>query len=229
MVISNSKKFIFVHIHKCAGSSISKALQNHLTWKDFITGGTELGENMKKSWGKHWGIGKHSTAQSIRDLIGNDLWSKYYTFAFVRHPYNRITSLYNFTENKIKQQRWRKYVRFTPNQGEKGIWEWPTSKAFLDSKSFSEYIRHPELKKGPSFKPQYSFVSDKNGKLIIDYIGKVENIEEDFRKICSKIEIEFKLLHINKSKKTRNIGSHKDREYIAEVFSIDYKKFGYCI
>ena len=46
MIISNSHKFIFVHILKTAGTSICAALDPTLRWNDVILGGTGFGEKM---------------------------------------------------------------------------------------------------------------------------------------------------------------------------------------
>ena len=59
----------FIHINKCGGTSVEKALD----------------------------IAKiHDTAQQRIALIGRDRWDAMYTFSIVRHPYSRICSLYEF-------------------------------------------------------------------------------------------------------------------------------------
>lgn len=64
----NGKKFIFIHIVKTAGTSISK-----------IVGEVE-----------------HRTAQEIIEIIGKKKFRKLYSFAFVRNPWDRMLSIYKY-------------------------------------------------------------------------------------------------------------------------------------
>ena len=47
MIISNSHKFIFVHVMKTAGTSVSAALDPWLRWNDIAIGGTRFGEQIQ--------------------------------------------------------------------------------------------------------------------------------------------------------------------------------------
>jgi len=44
------------------------------------------------------------------------------------------------------------------------------------------------------FRPQTDFIYDKNEKLIVDYIGKMETIDSDFSIITKKLGIDFSVL-----------------------------------
>jgi hypothetical protein len=44
MIISHSRKFIFIHIHKTAGESISEALRPYLSGRDLLLGTSLRGE-----------------------------------------------------------------------------------------------------------------------------------------------------------------------------------------
>ena len=44
MVISNSRQYIFFHIPKCGGTTITHILSEGLRWNDVVIGGTETGE-----------------------------------------------------------------------------------------------------------------------------------------------------------------------------------------
>ena len=46
---------------------------------------------------------------------------------------------------------------------------------------------------------QKTFVVGDDGQLIVDYVGKLENIENDFKKIIQKIGITTTLPHLNKT------------------------------
>ena len=47
---------------------------------------------------------------------------------------------------------------------------------------------------------QKSFLVDEKNNLIIDFLGKYENLKDDFDMVCKKLKINEQLIHINQSK-----------------------------
>ena len=50
------------------------------------------------------------------------------------------------------------------------------------------------------FNSKKSFVIDENNELIVDFIGKLENIDRDFNYVQERLNIKTNLPHVNKSK-----------------------------
>ena len=75
MIISNSHRFIFVHVLKTGGTTVCAALDPFLRWNDVVLGGTEFGERMNGPYRDRFGLRKHSTAQEIRAVVGDATWS----------------------------------------------------------------------------------------------------------------------------------------------------------
>ena len=73
MIINHNKKYVFVHIHKTAGTSISI--------------------NMLKSGGIKY-KNKHSFITELENEYKN-----YFKFSFVRNPWDRLVSWYNMFLN----------------------------------------------------------------------------------------------------------------------------------
>lgn len=87
VIISHNFKFVFIHIPKCAGTSIRNRL-------------LELDPEAVSFWGKEWAphLGRQVDAahRPIEDLIMLDelkqILREYFVFAFVRNPYERFLS-----------------------------------------------------------------------------------------------------------------------------------------
>jgi hypothetical protein len=73
MIISLNRRFVFVHIHKCAGTSVEMALGKLLRHNDFVIGSTKSGEKNQEFFKKATGLNKHSTALEARRWMGEDM------------------------------------------------------------------------------------------------------------------------------------------------------------
>src|SRR5262245_17708450 len=96
MIISLNKRYVFVHIHKCAGTSIEVALAKSLRHNDIVLGSTKSGEKYQEFFKRTIGLNKHSTAQEARGFLGETMYAKFFKFAIVRHPVERLHSLYSY-------------------------------------------------------------------------------------------------------------------------------------
>jgi hypothetical protein len=94
LILSHKYKFIFIHIPKCAGTSITQSLIPYLGQDDLVLGCTPEFEALSREYKAKGWIHKHSTASEIREFVGEETWNSYFKFAFVRHPLDLILSLY---------------------------------------------------------------------------------------------------------------------------------------
>lgn len=99
MLISDTRKFIFIHIYKNAGTSIINALAPFATSQ----------------------FPAHMKAPEIINAIGREAFDSYFSFAIVRNPWDWQVSLYNYMlKNPIHRQhelvkalgRFDKYIRW---------------------------------------------------------------------------------------------------------------------
>lgn len=106
MIISLSKKFVFVHIHKCAGESVEIACAPSLTRNDFLIG---AGSTDKRSWisdailERVIGLSKHASAEEIAKRMGPKNYETFFSFAVVRRPEDRIYSLYKYCIEQVRR------------------------------------------------------------------------------------------------------------------------------
>lgn len=232
MIISNSKKFIFIHIHKAAGTSIHFSIDKTLEWNDISIGSTPYGEQIQKPYYSRFKIQKHSSARDVMYLVGNRVWSDYFTFTFVRHPYRRAISLYSYIDKLVTQHGKKRYLRYLPTaRFRKEFWNWPVTKAFLATKTFSRFIRHQYLRKAVGMKPQYQSFVDEKGHILVDFIGRVERIGEDFKFVSGKIG----LPQTDLQKKNQSISDNShlpviqetDYDLLYELYKKDFDILGY--
>jgi len=65
-IINNKYKFIFVHVPKNGGTSITNFLSSYSTALDIEIGGTQIGELLQTSYIERYGISKHSTSLNLK-------------------------------------------------------------------------------------------------------------------------------------------------------------------
>jgi len=229
MVISNSHQFVFVHIHKCGGTSVGKALSSCCGPED-----TALGYRRFITKSFKGDLNKHSHADHIRKVIGEKAWNSYFKFAFVRNPYARTASFFTWAESLLNSVSGIR--RFIPPFSllRKEIYTYPVVRAFIQTNNFSEFIRHPEFHKGWGTQKQCNFVCDPlSGEIIVDMVAKVENAGQAFEKILKEISLSpsmLRLPHLNKSSNLSYRVFYKDpadQKYVAKHYADDFEKFNY--
>lgn len=92
-------------------------------------------------------------------------------------------------------------------------------------------------KKLPSHQPKWvinqsMFITDEKNNIIIDDIFKFENLEEDWKKLCNKLNIKYKPLpHKNnrnpKKESVDKIFPEKEINYIQNTLKDDFNLLGY--
>ena len=73
------------------------------------------------------------------------------------------------------------------------------------------------------FQHQYCFLEDEKGTIAVDFIGRFENIEEDFKIITDKLNIKRTLKKTNTSKRKEDYRAYYNQETKAKV-GIIYKR-----
>lgn len=112
MIISHSRKFIFIKSAKTAGTSLETALSNYCSGDDVVTplGDYEFNKDPTGRWQhKAMNVGdfqQHDWAVTIRDKVGPAIWNDYFKFSIARNPWDRVVSLYTWksrNERKASQ------------------------------------------------------------------------------------------------------------------------------
>ncbi|GGY54001.1 sulfotransferase family 2 domain-containing protein [Parvularcula lutaonensis] len=168
-IINHTWKFIFVHIPKCGGTTVSHALEPLCTWRDLVLGGTEFGEVCQVAYQKRFNISKHSRSNEIRSVVGAALWERYSTFSIVRHPVARTISTFRYLKHHADTYQF--------------IEEFDTIEDFVLSDQWS--------KSGPDrmFLPQHTWTHSPSGSLLVDRFIKLEQIQSGLLDFLEKTGI----------------------------------------
>ena len=194
MLVSDSHKFVFHHVPKTGGSSITAALAPFCNrWKGVLP-------EEKHGWQVQFHrIGMHTQLEIIKSA--GELLAEYFSFAFVRNPYEVVVSAWDY--EKIK--------------------------------NFDIYVEQ-QIFTGLQIcarRSQYAHLSDEEGNLLVDYIGKYENFSEDFYKIIDAIQVPLMLIPKRNMRKERKTLDYKkyytplSREIVEEKYQKDLTYFGY--
>ena len=162
--------------------------------------------------------GGHRAILDYSLIFGKNEFKSYYKFTFVRNPWDRLLSAYLF----LKEGGLHKN---DANWSEKEL---------SGLSNFDEFVKNwvnkINIEKGIHFKPQYKFITI-NGKIAVDDVYKVENINLDFEKICGKLNVQNRLQFLNKTKsKTKNYRNYyndETKKIVEKVYKKDIKLFNY--
>jgi len=215
MLISHPHRFIFVHIPKTAGISIEAALLPYATYGKVhyylfkvlrrLNRDRKIPVLLPERYNPQpmW---HHVTAQQIVEKIGREQFVRYFSFAVVRNPWDRLVSQYHF----ILRDQFH-----------------PAHEKVRQFKDFTEYLLWRYTDKPADLQKRYIFSDD--GEQLVDFICHFETLQQDFQYVCDKIGIRATLPAIN-------IGKHRPyQEYynkdtitlVSQVFSPDIETFGY--
>jgi len=170
-MISADRRWIFVHIQKTGGSAVRAAL------------GVEIDDPHK-----------HFLARELRVLYGDAAWQGCFKFAFVRNPWDRLVSWWSMINanrtalsNGMPLNRFHRFV----------LQRATTFEEFLLSCD-EEVVEDDGCKW--IYRNQLEYLTDSTGKLLVDFVGRFETLEQDFASVAQRIPLSpTQLPHVNRS------------------------------
>ena len=195
MIVSHKHRFIFVHLGRTAGRSLTAALAPYCGTDDVVTpAGQGTGRN-------HADFERHFTAQEIRAKIGSEVFDSYFKFAIERNPWDKIVSRY-----------WA-YAGVTRKPAYKRVPEWVTGKPLTFKQWFELRIWQARLLTFGHYRfPRHYGAYMEDGKPLVDFIGRYENLTEHLRVISDRIGVPVVL------EQQRGTERHKKRVPYTELF-----------
>ena len=168
MLISDSHEFIFVRVRKTASQRMWQALEPYVLprpegrWARF-----KSRAGLERDY-RRFRFRAHEEITTAQKLLSPEQFSRYFKFAIVRNPWRRLVSEYEFIRRKPEHGRHPKVSRL------------PDFNAFIQMQ-----IPRPDAY-------QLNMLCDEKENLLMDFIGKMEQLEDDWKTVCKNIDIPFR-------------------------------------
>ncbi len=215
MLISYTHKFIFFHVPKVAGLSIREALQDYAQEPEHfkIRRPSKMVDGSPNPFYEIWQtILLHATTQDAQKELSEEVYDNFYKFAFVRNPWDWQVSMYHFI---LKETSHRNHRIVKTMRGFEDYIEWIMT------------TKKPYARGATKF--QYEMLTDADGKILLDFIGRYENLKQDFSHVCQILNIEAPLPQLNRTvhRDYRTYYTEKTKNRVADYFRKDIELFGY--
>lgn len=210
MLYSQRKKFLFIHIPKTAGTSIRQVLQpycGHSGLFNYLGRRLEFYPELCFCTGltKRRTFNPHTTYMEVAKLIPTRELDKIYKFCFCRNPLDRMVSFYH-------------HVLAKPQHHQHNL--------LMSYGSFDAMLKNLDVVREPL---QCSYVVDAAEESKMDFVGRFEQIEADFRQVCGKLDIPYNLPVKNTTKHAdyREAYSSTNWRRVVDYYERDFDMFGY--
>lgn len=206
-MISHHHKTIFIHIPKTAGQSIETAFLDHLglTWDSRAA--LLLRPNTDPSVGPPRLAHLFASEYLSGGHTTHTEFNAYFKFAIVRNPWARLLS-----EFRYRAPRKTSFSKFIFEK--------------FPKPGFQDQFRHIE--------PQWKYIYNDQGASLVDYVGKFENLNEDFEAIRGRANLpsNASLPMVNTTNNSsssdyRPFYNSETRAFVEQYYERDIQLFGY--
>ena len=205
MIYAESQKFIFFAVPKTGTHSVREALRPHLSsadWEQQLRYGEQLSPVPEIAAINHG----HVSYRQLSSVVGSETLSRFFRFAFTRHPYDRFVSVCAFL------------ARTDPSYKHNPT-EW-----------MKNALKRPQFCNRVLVASQHALLSDENGGLGLDFVGRYESLQVDFDAICDRLKLpQVPLAHRNSSEHDsyEQLLDNGLRDALWERYEQDFLSFNY--
>lgn len=214
MILSTEQRFIFIHVPKAAGTSVHGAL-SHL---DVFHSVRKQTPAARRAFALAKGLPEaaadfklHTTVRGAIEVLGRAAFDSYYSFGFVRNPWDVAVSWFHF----------RLYTSHIAGHREA-----------VEAGTFDAYVHR--VLAGPDgaglVGRQYPFVVDGDGKVALRYVGRYEELRRNFADVVAALNLSaLPLDHFNQSHHApwQSLYTPKTFAVVAAHVGRDADLFGY--
>lgn len=223
------KPTLFIHIPRTAGTVMSKYVNETIPDYQTVHIGRGCCPNGSNLSGRFIDTGHTRVGVLLaRKIVSCEWYEKCFRFTFVRNTWDRLTSVYNFYHKNryINRHIGRRLQRFSIT------WEF--------TKDFDTFVRaivsdnwlgglySPPMDKSLMFALAHSQMEWLRWG--VDFVGRYENLDADWKRLCEEIGIEHGPLHryLNwKPTPWRDWYTNELRELVGNYYAEEIEHFGY--
>ena len=210
-MVSHEHKCIFLHIPKAAGTSIERFLRDV---------DSDIPSKVLR---------KRGFSRFLNDHLD------YYVFSIVRNPYDRLVSAWKWGEFKLRNEPSCPYYqksRSVSFEEYVQLLVYENYRHFnrLCWSEYEEYHTLPQFECCPHLNGGHYFTDKSNPSFSCDFIGRFENLKEDFKKIYSDLNFDkLELPHAFNSKAFKEEFSWTSqlKDKVHSYYQKDFDLFGY--
>jgi hypothetical protein len=219
---------IFVHPLSIAPQKLSKRLEQSAIICDSTkprvliavpkTAGTSISQSLfpRFKYRNH-----HPTASAYKMVLGDELFTRCFKMAFVREPYSRLQSAFHYLKSKQCNLHDMQFAQT----------------ALAPFKTFEQFVEHyldeRSIHSWMHFVPQYKYLCDQNGYLLVDFLGKYECLAIDYAKVCDILGTKANLQNHNRGAASSTIMAEANKDALKNkvytLYRADYEMFGYNV
>lgn len=206
MLISDSHEFIFVRVRKTASQSMWAALEPYVLPRP-----TGRWARIKSRAGlerdyHRFRFRAHDEITTAQRLMPPQRFERYFKFAIVRNPWRRLVSEYEFI---LKSPRHGRHRRVKALGG------------------FAPFIEM-QIPRRDAY--QINPLCDSDGNLLMDYVGKLETLDEDWKTICERIgipHVDLPRKNVSVKRPYTDYYTPETRDLVASHWSREIELFDY--
>lgn len=212
MILSRSRRFIFVHVPKTGGTAFTLAYEARAAKDDILIGDTPKARQRAGRWkgirtaGRIW---KHSTLADVVGLLSPDEIDACQVAMLVRNPWDRAISYYH----------WLRVQGFAhPAVG------------LAKAHDFSGFLNHPQTRTALRLWPYGAYLRRADGTEHPALVVRLEHYAEDVAPVEAHLGFRLPLPRANASERDpdwRRYYSAADAGLIAELCAEDIARFDY--
>lgn len=206
MLISDSHRFIFVQMRKVASSSMQAVLKPLAIARPEGKLAHLLSRaGLQRDYRKHF-FRAHDDLLAARKRMPATRFENYFKFSFVRNPWARLVSEYE-------------YILARPAHGR--------HKRVAALNHFTDFIQM-QIPRRDAY--QVNMLCDSEGSLLTDFVGRLENLEADWKAVCERLGLGQQSLNYQNTTRHRPYREYFEPESIQLVrrhWKRDIESFDY--
>jgi hypothetical protein len=214
-VLSKQADVLFIWIPKVAGSSIYRSLrESRCGCRRFLNR-----EKQGKVEGPYTDFDNrgavtfgHASVDVLLEhgIVSADYFERAFKFCFVRNPWDRLVSLFHYRRLDEKYGDFERFCLEFQDQDVEPV-------GLFNSEHNSQ------------FNDQASWIVGRDGRWLVDFVGRYERLSEDFERICRILGIRTRLPHRNRADRShyREYYTPRTVEIVRRKYARDIELFGY--